>query len=105
MKGFTLPLFLSIAIALITAPVFAAEEPTSELGKKLFINPGLGDSQNSISCNTCHPNGEGLEKAGQKSNLPQMINQCIVGPLKGQEIFEDTVAMKSLILYIKSLGK
>ena len=105
MKGVIFIVFLSIMVVLMSVPAFAAEEATSELGQKLFINPGLGASQNAISCNTCHPDGEGLLNAGQKSNLTEMINKCIVGPLKGQGLYEDTVAIKSLRLYIQSLGK
>ena len=105
MKNRILLIILSIAVVLMAMPSFAAEEPSVELGRKLFNNPGLGNSKNSISCNTCHPDGEGMQNAGQKPNLAAIINQCIVGPLKGDGISENTVAMESLKMYIKSLGK
>ncbi|MBU1710792.1 MAG: hypothetical protein KKE17_12365 [Proteobacteria bacterium] len=97
-------LVASFAIALMSVPAFA-EEASVELGEKLFNNPGLGASQNAINCNTCHPNGEGMENAGGKANLVATINRCIVGPLKGEALNEETVAMQSLKMYIQSLGK
>jgi cytochrome c peroxidase len=93
---------IAVAVVLLSLPV-AAEDASVELGKKLFNNPGLGASQNAISCNTCHPDGIGLEKAGGNPNLAAVINQCITGPLSGEKINEETVAMQSLKLYIQSL--
>ena len=97
-------LVTSFVIGLMSVPAFA-EEASVELGQKLFNNPGLGASQNAINCSTCHPNGEGMEKAGKKPNLAAMINRCIVGPLKGEKLNEQTVAMQSLEMYIQSLSK
>jgi cytochrome c553 len=97
-------LVTSFAITLMSVPA-VAEEASVELGQKLFKNSGLGASQNAINCNTCHPNGEGMEEAGEKPNLAAMINKCIVGPLKGEKLNEQTVAMQSLKMYIQSLGK
>lgn len=93
-----------IAISLISFPVIA-EEASVELGQKLFTNPGLGASKNAKSCNTCHENGSGLENARNNPKLTKIINTCIAGPMKGEKLNEQTVAMKSLIMYIKSLGK
>lgn len=81
-----------------------AENPSVELGKKMFNNPGLGASENATSCNSCHPAGKGMEKAATPQ-LASMINRCIKGPLKGEGISEKTVAMESLKMYIKSLAK
>jgi len=105
MKAVISPVSVLIMFVLLAPFAFAAEEPSVELGKKLFNNPGLGASQNAISCVVCHPDGEGLQNAGQKSNLTETINQCIIGPLKGEALYEDTVAMKSLVMYIQSLAK
>ena len=82
-----------------------AENPSVELGEKLFNNPGLGASKNDTSCGTCHPKGKGMEKAGANPQLAAMINRCIQGPLKGEGINEKTQAMESLKMYIKSLVK
>jgi len=46
-----------------------------------------------------------LEHAGSKKNLSKMINRCITGPLGGQKIDGRKVEMRSLKMYIQSLGK
>ena len=94
----------SFAIGLMSVSAFA-EEASVELGQKLFNNPGLGASKNATSCNVCHPNGEGLENAGENPKLTMMINKCITGPLQGEKLNEQTAAMGSLKMYIQSLGK
>ncbi len=82
----------------------AAEGPSVELGKKLFNDQTLGGAAGSVSCGTCHPGGKGLAKAGQNPDLAAMVNRCIAGALKGQKIAPDSIEMKSLLLYIKSLA-
>lgn len=78
-------------------------EASVELGKQLFNDSSLGDSTNPTSCADCHPDGKGLEKAGEKDNLAQMIATCIEKPLKGNAPDEQSMEMESLKLYIKSL--
>jgi cytochrome c peroxidase len=80
-----------------------AGKTSVELGKKLFNDPTLGGSTNDKSCNSCHADGKGLEKAGDNKKLVKVINQCITGPLKGKKIDGRTADMRSLKLYIKSL--
>ena len=92
------------AVFLAAAPAMAGKSSV-ELGKKLFNDPTLGGSTNSTSCNTCHPGGKKLARAGKRKDLTAMINRCIVGPLKGERIDGRTVAMRSLKLYIKSLAE
>ena len=76
-----------------------------ELGEKLFNDPSLGGSKNTRSCATCHPNGEGMEKAGDRDDLSSMINRCIVGALGGEKIDGRSLEMLSLKMYIISLKK
>jgi cytochrome c553 len=97
--------FVLAAALLFYGSAALAEQPSVERGKELFNNPGLGASQNAISCGACHPGGEGMEKAGANPQLAAMINRCIKGPLKGEPLDENTVAMKSLEMYLKSLAK
>lgn len=82
-----------------------AEEPSAELGKQLFNDSSLGSSKNAASCGSCHRNGEGMEEAGYNPELTEMINRCIKGPLQGEALPEDSVEMKSLVDYIKTLDK
>ncbi len=97
---------LVLAVGLVLCSYSAwAGKPSVELGEKLFNQPGLGASENATSCGSCHPQGKGMEKAGANPQLAAMINRCIQGPLKGEEINEKTEAMESLKMYIKSLAK
>jgi hypothetical protein len=74
-----------------------------ERGKQLFADTKLGGSKNDKSCNTCHPDGKGLEKAG--ANLESMIQACIQKALEGKPPAADSQEMKDLVAYIKALKK
>ncbi|MEW6518209.1 MAG: hypothetical protein AB1461_02235 [Thermodesulfobacteriota bacterium] len=104
MKKTVTLLVASCALLLLALPV-QAEEASVDLGRTLINDPGLGASKNDKSCNTCHADGKGMEKAGARADLAALINKCIKGPLQGEGISEDSVAMESLKLYIKSLAK
>ena len=104
MKNTCLIIFLTAIIGLFSFSV-QGEDATAQLGKKLFNDPTLGGSSNPNSCSFCHPNGKGLETAGSITNIGEMINRCIEKALQGNKIDNDSVEMKSLILYIKSLEK
>ncbi len=80
-----------------------AGKSSVELGNKLFNDTSLADSTNDKSCASCHPSGEGLEKAGIKKKLAKTINRCITGALQGQKMDGRSVEMRSLKMYIKSL--
>ena len=94
---------LTGALLLIGSQAMAGKSSV-ELGKNLFNDKTLGGSSNDKSCNSCHANGEGLEKAGDNKKLVKVINQCITGPLKGKKIDGRTADMRSLKMYIKSLS-
>ncbi len=105
MQKKTLALIGAVAITLAAAgPAFCGKSSV-ELGKKLFNDPALGGSTNDTSCNTCHPDGKKLENAGKRKDLGKMINRCIIGPLKGKRIDGRKIEMRSLKMYIQSLGK
>ena len=95
----------SIFILVTSANVTFAGKSSIALGKKLFNDPTLGGSTNSKSCASCHPDGEGMEKAANRSDLVKMINMCIGGPLKGKKLDGRSVEMRSLKMYIQSLKK
>jgi hypothetical protein len=63
----------------------------------------LGSSTNDKSCNTCHPDGKGLEKAG--ANLESTIQACIQQTMGGKLLATDSQEMKDLVAYITSLKK
>ncbi len=88
------------------------EKTSIEKGKTLFNDPKLGGSTNEESCNSCHPAGEGLEKAcGKKSfmdgkvhSLDEMVNTCAKMTLKGSPPLSDQ-DLKDIVAYICSLKK
>lgn len=80
----------------------ASHESTIDKGKILFNDPNLGKSGK--SCNTCHKDGKGLEKATAKKDLEDTVNSCITGALKGKALDVKSADMQSLVLYIKSFA-
>lgn len=83
--------------------VIGAEAPSLEKGKLLFNNEKLGTSGK--SCATCHMDVNKIASAAayDEDELVNIINQCIVGPLKGIKLDSRSAEMKSLVLYLKSL--
>ena len=73
-------------------------------GKILFSNTKLSGATAGSSCNSCHPSGKGLEKAGARKDLPMVINACIETALKGRPLSSKSSEMADLVSYIKSLG-
>jgi cytochrome c peroxidase len=72
-----------------------------EKGKQLFSDPELGT--NNKSCNSCHPEGKGLEKAG--ANIENTIQACIQKNLEGKSPATDSQEIKDIAAYIRSLKK
>jgi cytochrome c peroxidase len=97
-----LALLASLAAAAHSSMAAAA---SADHGKKLFNDPALGGSTNPSSCNTCHQDGKGLDKAGTREDLAVMINTCIVQALQGKKLDDHSPELESLVLYIRSLGR
>lgn len=104
MKRILLSVAMVFAFSISASTTFGGESSIAS-GEKLFNDPTLGGSQNAKSCASCHPKGEGMAKAADRSDLTEMINRCIVGALKGKKIDGRTVEMRSLKMYIQSLKK
>jgi cytochrome c peroxidase len=96
---------LVAAVLFLAGQMAVAGKSSVEYGKELFNDPSLGGSTNETSCNTCHQDGKGLSKAGENPKLSDMINNCITGQLGGQKIDGRSVEMRSLKMYIESLGQ
>jgi hypothetical protein len=107
-----------IFLALISCALifsFAFATTNIEKGKALFNDPKAFGGKAGKSCGTCHPDGQGLEKAatmkeltnpaGKWTSLEDAINVCIVLANKGTAIGPKSDQMKDLVAYIKSLGK
>ncbi len=80
-----------------------------ELGEKLWNDPNLGGA--GISCATCHPGGKGLKNepfpryikmADDILTLDQMINFCMINPMKGERLSWNHQKMTALAAYVKA---
>jgi cytochrome c len=101
MKLLKIGLISILSIGLFISIAFAAGDAAK--GKVLFNDTQLGGGTAGISCNSCHPNGKGLEKAADKKDLPKVVNACVKNALKGKGIDPKSAEMADLIAYIKSL--
>jgi mono/diheme cytochrome c family protein len=90
---------LSVGLSALFA--FAAGDVSK--GKILFNDTQLGGGTAGRSCNSCHPDGKGLDKAADRKDLPKVVNACIKNALKGKTIDPKSAEMADLIAYIKSL--
>jgi len=113
MKIFRTTALIILSFALTCAPAFAAGN--AEKGKQLFNDTNLSGGTTGKSCNTCHPNGRGLEETGGKKvwhmmgkkykDLEGVINYDIETALHGKSLDPKSQDMQDLIAYIKSLKK
>lgn len=111
MKVLKIALLSVIALGLVFSFAFAAGE--MEKGKALFNDPKFADGTAGKACNSCHPDGKGLEKAAEKKEfnimgkkqmgLEDAVNFCIVNANKGKALDPKSEQMKDIISYIKSL--
>jgi cytochrome c553 len=101
MKGLKITMLCMISVNLIFSLAIAAGD--MEKGKALFNDPKFGGGTAGVSCNSCHPDGKGLEKAADKKDLEKFVNACIKNALKGKGIDTKSAEMADIVAYIKSL--
>ena len=101
MKIVKIVILCIISVSLIFCLAHAAGDV--EKGKALFKDPKFGRGTAGVSCNSCHQDGKGLEKAVAMTGLRKQINACIKGPLKGKEIDPKSAEMADIVAYIRSL--
>lgn len=87
------------------APLSTVQSLVGKSGSEVFRSTALGKSGK--SCNSCHPDGEGLAGVGKKLSydldLEKMVNKCITGPLKGEALSFDSPVMVALTSYLRTL--
>ena len=115
MKKIGIAVISALAICISVSFAFAAGNV--EKGKALFNDAKAFGAPGEKSCNSCHPDGKGLEKAGMRGkkewknpggtwlNLEDANNVCIMMANKGKTIDPRSKEMKDLVAYIKSLAK
>lgn len=101
MRGFKIVLLSIILVGSFSLALAAGD---AGKGKILFSDTKLGGATAGSSCNSCHPGGKGLEKAGARKDLPKVINACIETALKGKPLSLKSSEMADLVAYVKSLG-
>jgi cytochrome c len=114
MKLLKITLFSLIAVGLICSFACTSGDMAKK-GKALFNDPTLASGTAGKSCNSCHPDGKGLENASmkkefniggkQQKSLKEAINTCIENALNGKALERKSQEMKGLVAYIKSLEK
>jgi|Deesub1362A_J573_1020465.scaffolds.fasta_scaffold00093_26 cytochrome c len=114
MKILGIVLFCIIVVGLTFTGAYAVKKITpEERGRAFFRDANFADSKK--SCDSCHPNGRGLEKAGGKktfrimgkrqNSIEEAVNFCITRASKGKAIGTRSREMKDIVTYIKSLMK
>jgi cytochrome c553 len=101
MKGLRIALFLMVSFSLMFTLALAAGD--AEKGKALFNDPKFGGGTVGMSCNSCHPDGKGVEKAADRKDLEKQVNACIKNALKGKGIDLKSAEMADIVAYLKSL--
>jgi len=80
-----------------------------KMAGRLWKDTSLGSA--GVSCNTCHPNGAGLKKKpfpkyvkmpNDIVTMDQMINYCILNPMKGKALAWNSQKMTALAAYIRA---
>jgi hypothetical protein len=116
MKIFKISILSLMAIVFV---FFLACTPTTVTkgdtgkGKLVFNDVNFAAGTSGKSCNSCHPDGKGLEKSGEKkeftimgqnqNSLEEAVNVCIEMALKGKAINTKSEDMVNIVAYIKSL--
>ncbi len=101
MRGLRIAVFVMISLSLMLTLSLAAGDAMK--GKVLFNDPKFGGGTAGVSCNSCHPDGKGLEKGADKKDLEKFVNGCIKNALKGKGIDTKSTEMVDMVPYIKSL--
>jgi len=101
-----LSLMIIFMIVFLGSQIGATENKTKkiEFGKQLFNDSAFANSANKRSCNSCHPEGKGIEEM-DNGDYTEMINRCIVGALKGKALEKDSEEMQAMQAYLQSLVK
>jgi cytochrome c553 len=101
MKSLRIAMLSMVSLGLVFSLAIAAGDAGK--GKALFNDPKFGGGTAGVSCNSCHPDGKGLEKAANMKGLEKQVNACIQNALKGKGIDPKSAEMADIVAYLKSL--
>lgn len=113
MRFIKVVMFCLVVLGSVSSGAMAMKHTAEERGKALFNDPKLGGGTSGSSCNTCHPDGKGLEgvatkkewrtPGGRHKSLEEAVNVCVTMALKGKALDVKSEQMKDIIAYLKSL--
>jgi len=109
----------SVAVIFTVLFLFAATSllafPAGDIGqgKAFFCDKTFAGATTGKSCSSCHPNGRGLENAGDKTewkimgkrykHIEDAVNYMIEKALHGRVLGPQSGEMMDTVAYIKSL--
>lgn len=82
-------------------------------GSRIFHSDKLIGSTNGVSCDMCHPDGEGTHpetypkyqvQLGRAALLRDMVNWCLQNPCRGEPMSGDDPRMRAMEAYITAQG-
>jgi cytochrome c len=112
MKGLKVALLVVISVSFLIPLAFAGDlEDSIARGEALFKDRrAFGGNR---PCDSCHPDGRGLERAATKKrfwimgnkaeSLEEAVNLCIENANRGNPIGVNSEQMEDMVNYIKSL--
>jgi mono/diheme cytochrome c family protein len=101
MRGLRIAMFVMVSFSFAFTLAFGAGDAGK--GRALFNDPKFGGGTAGMSCNSCHQDGKGVEKAADRKDLEKMVNTCIKNALKGKGIDPKSAEMADIVAYLKSL--
>lgn len=104
-----------LLLVVVSGLIFSVAQASGDTakGKALFNDRNFAGGTSGKSCNSCHPGGKGVEKAGDKKmfnimgktqdSLEEAVNFCIENANKGKAIDPKSAQMMDIVAYIRSL--
>ena len=96
----------------LRAKAIAGKEELKKMAIQLWKDTSLGSA--GLSCNTCHPKGKGLNKKpfpryvsmpNDIVTMDQMINYCMLNPMKGKALAWNSEEMTALAAYVTVMSR
>lgn len=115
LKIIFLSIITTVIINFFLCKAVKGETGDVKKGKILFNDSKIAGSLTDDSCNTCHYNGNGLEKSGKKKEftlldgnvegIEKVVNICIDNYMLGKKLDVKGKDMADIVAHIKSFGE
>ncbi|MFQ5427642.1 MAG: cytochrome C peroxidase [Thermodesulfobacteriota bacterium] len=96
----------------LRAKAIKSRKNLRKMARTLWNDTSLGTA--GVSCGTCHPKGQGLKKKPYPRyikmpndivTLDQMINFCVLNPMKGKALAWNSEEMTALAAYVSFMSR